>query len=118
MKKFLTTTGRFPRSVFWGFQLFTLIAFAILGGLQAYMGDRKLPLWPATAFLIFFLLWVFVGVIVQIKRWHDLNKSWIWILVNFIPVFGPLWTLIHCGFIRGTEGENQYGLDPLDNAAV
>jgi uncharacterized membrane protein YhaH (DUF805 family) len=57
-------------------------------------------------------------IVVQIKRWHDLDKSGAWILINFIPFFGPLWTLIQCGFVRGTEGENQYGLDPLENATV
>jgi uncharacterized membrane protein YhaH (DUF805 family) len=91
------------------------LALAASSGL---LKGRYLPLWPAAAIILLFLLCVFVGTVVQIKRWHDLNKSWIWILVNFIPVLGPLWTLIQCGFVRGTQGENQYGLDPLDGTAA
>ena len=101
--------------MFWAFQLLAFLALALCSGL---LKDRKLPPWFAVAFLLFFLLFVFMSAVVQIKRWHDLNKSWIWILVNFIPVFGPLWTVIQCGFIRGTEGENQYGLDPLEKTAA
>jgi uncharacterized membrane protein YhaH (DUF805 family) len=113
MKQFLTTKGRLTRSAFGGVNLLTLIAFVIAGGIQEYFG-RSLPPWLTTGLALIVILLLVIGVIVQIKRWHDLNKSWIWILINFIPVFGGLWAIIQCGFVRGTEGENQYGLDPLE----
>ena len=91
---------------------------ALAGGLLTYIEDHNLPKPAPTAITLLCLLPIFLSIIVQIKRWHDLNKSWIWILLNFIPVFGPLWTLIQCGFVRGTEGENQYGLDPLDKSSL
>jgi uncharacterized membrane protein YhaH (DUF805 family) len=28
-------------------------------------------------------------------------------------VVGGVWYLIECGFLRGTEGSNRYGMDPL-----
>jgi len=30
-----------------------------------------------------------------------------------LPVIGALWYLIECGFLRGTDGNNAYGPDPL-----
>jgi len=54
-----------------------------------------------------------VGLIVQIKRWHDRDKSGWWVLINLVPCIGGLWALIECGFLRGTTGENRFGPDPL-----
>jgi uncharacterized membrane protein YhaH (DUF805 family) len=88
----------------------------ICGGLLTYIEQHNLPKWPATAITWLFLLYLFPAIFVQIKRWHGLNRSGVWILVNFIPFFGPLWTFILCGCVKGTEGENEYGLDPLENA--
>ena len=90
----------------------------ICGGVLTYIDEHNLPKWPVRPITSLFLLYLFLAMIVQIKRWHDLNRSGVWVLVNFIPVFGPLWTLIYCGFLKGTDGENQYGLDPLENAAT
>jgi uncharacterized membrane protein YhaH (DUF805 family) len=47
-----------------------------------------------------------------IKRWHDRGKSGWWTLLAFIPI-ANIWALIECGFLRGTEGDNAYGPDPL-----
>ena len=58
------------------------------------------------------LLW---GIIIQIKRWHDLDRSGWWVLVNLIPGLGGLYTLIMCGLIKGTSGPNKFGPDPLEN---
>jgi uncharacterized membrane protein YhaH (DUF805 family) len=56
-----------------------------------------------------FLIWV--GLAVQVKRWHDRNKSGWWVLVGFIPYIGGIWQIIECGCLRGTEGENRFGSD-------
>ncbi|ODN70344.1 DUF805 domain-containing protein [Methylobrevis pamukkalensis] len=49
------------------------------------------------------------GFMVQIKRWHDRDKSAIWLVMNFVPIIGPIWVLIECGFLPGTPGANTYG---------
>jgi len=48
-----------------------------------------------------------------VKRYHDRDKSGWWVLIIFLPVIGALWYLIECGFLRGTDGNNAYGPDPL-----
>jgi uncharacterized membrane protein YhaH (DUF805 family) len=53
-----------------------------------------------------------IGIIVQIKGWHDRDKSGWWILINLVPCIGALWTLIECGFLPGTRGDNRFGPNP------
>ena len=49
---------------------------------------------------------------IQAKRWHDVNKSAWWILVNLAPVLGSLVTLVYCGLLPGTDGPNRFGDQP------
>ena len=53
------------------------------------------------------MLWISLAV--QAKRWHDLDKSAWWILINLVPAVGGLIALIMCGFMAGTQGPNQFG---------
>ncbi len=55
-----------------------------------------------------------------IRRFHDRNKSGWWVLglmaASLIPYIGCvacLWIFIEPVFLRGTEGPNDYGPDPL-----
>ena len=59
------------------------------------------------------ILLVYLDVAVGVKRFHDRNKSGWWYLIVLIPIVGGLWFLVECGFLRGTDGDNDYGPDPL-----
>jgi uncharacterized membrane protein YhaH (DUF805 family) len=62
---------------------------------------------------LFYVVLVFwIGLAVQIKRWHDRDKSGVWVLIVFIPLVGSLWSLIECGILDGTEGPNRFGPSP------
>ena len=63
------------------------------------------------------LVVVWISLALQVKRWHDRDKSWVWIFINFIPIIGALWTLVECGFLDGTQGPNKYGPSPKGIAA-
>jgi uncharacterized membrane protein YhaH (DUF805 family) len=54
---------------------------------------------------------------IQAKRWHDHGKSGWWILINLVPVVGPLYALVMLGFIKGTDGRNAFGEDPVPGGA-
>jgi uncharacterized membrane protein YhaH (DUF805 family) len=106
----LSFDGRIPRSTFWlafissGGVLYATILAALLvlprqGGI-VLCGMVLLPL----------LAWTSLAL--QVKRWHDRNKSGWWILVNIIPWIGNLWSFIELGCLRGTYGDNNYGPDP------
>ena len=66
-----------------------------------------IPLW------IVLLLFLYPSLAVYTKRWHDRGKSGWWTLIILVPLIGSIWFLVECGFLRGTEGPNQYGNDPL-----
>jgi uncharacterized membrane protein YhaH (DUF805 family) len=61
-------------------------------------------------FIAYFVLAIWISLALQVKRWHDRDKSWVWIFVGMIT-FG-LWTLIECGFMDGTPGPNRFGPSP------
>jgi uncharacterized membrane protein YhaH (DUF805 family) len=110
--------GRVGRLPYWLALLAVLfidsIAFGAVGGFELFDGDtiaveRKGRFWA----LLVVLPSLWIGLVVTVKRWHDRNKSGRWVLVNLVPVVGWLWTLVECGFLRGTTGPNRFGQDPL-----
>jgi uncharacterized membrane protein YhaH (DUF805 family) len=111
LKKFLTTDGRLSRSSYWAYHGVFYAFCIIFGGIDEQFG---MPEWFKTVIGIGVILLLLVGIIVQIKRWHDLNKSGWWVLINFICCIGPIWSIIECGCIQGTKGENRFGPDPLE----
>ena len=63
--------------------------------------------------IIIYIPFVWASLALSAKRWHDRDKSAWWILINLVPIIGGLWALIENGFLKGTEGANQYGADPV-----
>ncbi len=59
------------------------------------------------------LLFLYPALAVYTKRWHDRDKSGWWTLILFVPFVGAIWFFVECGFLRGTEGANRFGPDPL-----
>jgi uncharacterized membrane protein YhaH (DUF805 family) len=56
----------------------------------------------------FLLLTIYMGLMLGIKRSHDLDYTGFFALLLFVPCV-QLWPLVMLGFIRGTEGDNKYG---------
>jgi len=69
---------------------------------------------PISIILSIISLWPALAVI--IKRLHDRNRSGWFLLTILIPIanaiFG-IWIIIEVWFLKGTEGENRFGPDPL-----
>ncbi|WP_103918034.1 DUF805 domain-containing protein [Alcanivorax sp.] len=108
IKSILTSPkGRVGRMTFWIWQLCIAAPFiaADLAGLE--LESRFSYFWIA------YLVAAYPAIMVQIKRWHDRDKSGWWCLINLIP-FGNLWVLVECGFLPGTSGLNRYGADPFN----
>ena len=74
---------------------------------SAMMGKMMVPL----GILTLLLLWP--SICLYAKRWHDRDKSGWWSLIIFVPIIGSIWILVELGFLRGTEGPNRFGPDPL-----
>jgi len=100
--------GRINRKPFFMYQISLVLLwtfYCLLLHADFFMKDEKsipfvlITSWPTFA--------------VQAKRWHDRDKSGWWLLINFIPLVGAIWSLIETCFIEGTRGENRFGKDPL-----
>ena len=76
------------------------------------------PAMPAVnpiAVIVMILLYIpmiWIGLALQVKRWHDRDKSGAYVFVNLIPLAGPIWAFIEAGCLRGTVGQNRFGGDP------
>ncbi|MDP1966683.1 MAG: DUF805 domain-containing protein [Reyranella sp.] len=114
--------GRINRARFWLVHVVMWVVVAVVSGLV--VGDAALSADPEAALralgtvphlilAVLYVLLVWIGLAAGVKRWHDRNKSGLWILIALVPVIGGLWYLIECGFLRGTVGPNTYGPDPL-----
>ena len=66
--------------------------------------------------LLLFVVVFWIALAINVKRYHDRNKSGWWVLILLVPAIGSLWNLIECGFLSGTAGPNNYGPDPLASA--
>ncbi|MBC8355354.1 MAG: DUF805 domain-containing protein [Planctomycetes bacterium] len=103
--------GRIPRRVYWATTLALLFVFyAIVFAVVSLFGpDSNVP---TIVFLMLYIPLIWVSLAIQVKRWHDRDKSGWWILVGVIPIIGPLWAFAETGCLRGTVGPNSYGADP------
>ena len=105
---YFSLRGRCTRMEFW---LLHVVPFVLIGLIvRAVTVDTPMEQ-AAWRVLILALLWPSFAV--QVKRWHDVNKSAWWVLINLLPFFGWLIALVENGLTPGDPGANRYGLDPL-----
>lgn len=107
--------GRIPRSTWWLSSIvLSLVNMAVMTTIGPLADEKSLGavmLIPLLAWLAFVVI---AALALQVKRWHDRDKSGWWILIGFVPIIGGIWAFIECGCLRGTDGPNQFGSDPLN----
>ena len=104
----LSPNGRISRARFWGAYICLAIAAAAIWYAANMMQARlaKAPFWTLVVLAVP-LIWI--NLCLFVKRWHDRNRSGMWLFINLIPGIGQFWTLLECGFIAGSPGNNKYG---------
>ena len=117
--------GRINRAKFWlgTFSLLAVLAVIILIFVLLDLKNESHD--PTTAEIIIasiggliFLVTLYCHTCLGIKRFYDRDKSGVWILVQFVPAIGSLWYFVETGFLKGTEGANQFGEDSLMSSPV
>ncbi|MDC5704057.1 DUF805 domain-containing protein [Vibrio europaeus] len=126
--------GRIGRKTYW---IWNVVYYLMIVGFA--LGMNVLAPSIAHLILPVFLIVILVpDLAITAKRWHDRGKSSWWLLFNIplvigrmtVPVGDPslagqpsmlqaatsfaalacgLWILVECGFLKGTDCENQYG---------
>lgn len=120
--------GRITRSAYWlKWVLPYFVVMMILGFLFSMFAVPADPYaTPAASqgamsgivgilFSVVYIASLWPSLAVAAKRWHDRDKSGWWTLIAFVPIIGGLWMLIECGFLKGTDGPNRFGNDPLQS---
>lgn len=111
---YLSFQGRVPRKVFWlygfvGITIGVMIVAGVIFGISTVVGE-----WFNVLLIPVYVMVIWASLAIQVKRWHDRAKSGWWVLIGLIPLVGPIWQLVECGFLQGTEGDNQFGPEPGD----
>lgn len=109
---FTSLEGRIGRKSYWlgSIAIGVVILIAeLLDMLAGTAGESGFGIITAIASLAM----LYPSLMLYAKRWHDRGKSGWWTLILFVPIIGGIWMLIECGFLRGTDGPNRFGPDPL-----
>ena len=109
---YVTFSGRAPRWEFWYWVLFVLIV-----GIVSTMIDRVvLGADPADGDLMLVqtitgLALFLPGIAIAIRRLHDLDRTGWWWLIALTGIGMILLIIWDC--MKGTDGPNRFGPDPL-----
>ena len=119
-KRYAEFSGRSRRKEYWMFVLLQILLLVplilIVSALAGPSADPADPFGsPAMIAVlgVYFLVFFIPGLAVQVRRFHDQDKSGWFILLGFIPYVGGLITLVFM-CIEGTRGPNRFGPDPKD----
>lgn len=124
----LTYNGRINRSKIWlsilyyigaavvAFVLFKVLSMVIPGEIDEdgsfhVEGLKAIPYIVLGIAYVVFNIWS--GICVGIKRYHDRDKSGWWLLIQLVPIVGPIWYFVEAFCLRGTVGPNRFGPDPI-----
>lgn len=111
-KKYIEFQGRASRSEFFRYNLMISLCLTII---SIIMGIIKLITNDImTAIVLYILLGIIdlalilPGLAIAVRRLHDTNKSGWYLLINLIPIVGPIWFLILI-LTKGDVYTNNYG---------
>ena len=114
---FFSFKGRAHRAHYWtvagvSFALLVIAAIPLIASTDVTDDASEVSGGLIILFFAFWALGVWAQLAVGVKRWHDRDKSGVWMFIGLIPYIGWLWVLVECGFLPGTDGANKYGGDP------
>lgn len=128
--KWFSFEGRATRGEWWKINLLAYVACVIfillIGSAEiSRIGNTTVGNGPyglqtnvlVALFCVFFVMLVWVGLAVGVRRYHDRNKSGWWLLIAFIPFIGPFWQFIELGCMEGVSTGNRYGGSDVSSEA-
>lgn len=103
--------GRVGRDVYWVALPLGLIGALLVAGAAQPLGNAWrsgdfAPLALLGCLAGGMLLWAYVAA--TVKRYHDMDRSGLWVWPTAVSVIGLLWQVAECGFWPGTRGPNRF----------
>ena len=114
LKKYAVFSGRARRKEYWLFMLLYFIAMVVAGLFDDLVVGERVAFDSTMGVFswIVFLGLLIPSIAVSVRRLHDKNLRGWWLLLFLIPLIGTIALFIlYC--MRGTDGENRFGADPL-----
>lgn len=114
LRRYADFSGRSRRKEYWMFVLGVIIVAVVLGFIEGILGLSGMVggvYGPLTLLLV--LAIIVPSIAVQVRRFHDQDKSGWFVLLAFIPILGGLIVLVFM-CLEGTKGPNRFGPDPKD----
>ncbi|MEM7664828.1 MAG: DUF805 domain-containing protein [Pseudomonadota bacterium] len=117
LRRYADFSGRSRRKEYWMFQLGYAILILVLVGLAGATGGFDESGSSGVGLIFLGLMGIAVlgllipQIAVQVRRFHDQDKSGWFILLGFIPYVGGLIVLVFM-CLDGTRGANRFGPDP------
>lgn len=102
--KYATFSGRAARSEFWYWTLFSVIAQIVAAVIDGVLDLTLVEVLLSLALLL-------PSLAVAVRRLHDIDRTGWWVLIAFTGI-GVL-LLIYWDCVKGTDGPNRFGPDPL-----
>lgn len=109
--------GRVSRSTYWLWYILPVIVISIafsfvdpITGTFFYLAP-EVPLGIINTVVSIFLLWPMIAA--GAKRLHDRDQSGWYQLLYLVPIVNLIWWFIFLGCLKGTDGDNRFGPDPL-----
>ncbi|SVD29824.1 uncharacterized protein METZ01_LOCUS382678 [marine metagenome] len=102
LKKYADIHGRASRREYWLFILINSVVWGILGEISAQIG------------IVYIVATGLPMATVGVRRLHDTNRRGRWWLLNLIPIINI--SVLVLMVIKGTDGDNDYGPDPLSRS--
>ena len=107
---YLSAQGRVNRKQWWLWLVLPLIVVSmILGSVDRGIGTFDAESGGGLLSGLWGLLTLIPAILVDIKRWHDRDKSGWWMLIVLVPIIGWIWFIVELGFLKGTPGPNRFG---------
>jgi uncharacterized membrane protein YhaH (DUF805 family) len=120
IKRYADFEGRSRRKEYWMFVLFQFLLLVPVGIILSLFsateagGESTLGgIFLIVVGLIYLGVFLIPGIAVQVRRFHDQDKSGWFILLGFIPYVGSIVLLVFM-CLEGTKGSNRFGPDPKD----
>ena len=117
--------GRLSRARFWEYTVLTHIASAVLLFLisilffqvaKAERGDGSFgahaPLSAVIIVILYLAVFLWIGLALLWKRFHDRGRTGWFVLVSIVPIIGFLWIVVDAYCLPGKAEANRYGPVP------
>ena len=102
--------GRLSRGDYWRKGILPLMPLSLLNYVLVYRMPEE---WAFNLAVFLSIVSLWPGLALITKRLHDRDKPAWHMLIMLIPIVGPLLLTVGVWFMKGTDGPNRFGPDPL-----